>query len=157
MKNCSKCGLEKLLKDFYTRKTGARSGQYYEKCSECYKSRGRNYYKENRIRQLELAKRRKLRYIEERKNFLEGIKGKPCLDCGKSYPMWIMDFDHRDSQSKIASISYLAFRKMVNLDKLKEEIKKCDLVCSNCHRQRTYSRLQRNISAEVANVVKAPL
>lgn len=156
MKQCSKCGSLKSFKNFYKRKTGLRAGEYYEKCSECYKSRGRNYYHKNRIRQLDLAKKRKLRYIEERKKFLEGIKAKPCLDCGKEYPMWIMDFDHRDGQSKIASISFLAFRKMVNLKKLKEEIKKCDLVCSNCHRQRTYDRLQ-SISAEVANVVKAPL
>ena len=68
-----------------------------------------------------------------------------------------MDFDHKDGKIKIASVSKLAFRKLANFKKLKEEIKKCDLVCSNCHRQRTYSRLHKTISAEVANVVKAPL
>lgn len=143
MKKCSKCGLRKQLKNFYRRKRGLRAGEYYEKCKECYKIRGRNYYTNNRERQLELAKKRKLRYIDERKEFLRKIKDKPCLDCGKKYPAWIMDFDHRDEKDKVASISFLAFRKLVKFDKIKAEIAKCDLVCANCHRDRTYKRLQK--------------
>ena len=157
MKRCSKCGLSKRLEDYYKRKSGLRVGEYYEKCKDCYKIRGRKYYHYNRERQLELAKKRKRKYIEERKEFLRKIKNKPCFDCGKKYPTWIMDFDHRNGQEKIASISFLTFRKLVNFDKIKEEIAKCDLVCANCHRDRTYKRLQKAISAEIANEVKAPL
>ena len=36
-----------------------------------------------------------------------------------------------------------------------KEIEKCDLVCANCHRQRTHDRLVK--LAEIANEVKAPL
>jgi hypothetical protein len=145
MKKCSKCGLFKKIKEFYKRKTGLRSGECYEKCRECYKIRGRNYYHQNRERQLELAKKRKLKYIEERKEFLGKIKNKPCFDCGKKYPAWIMDFDHRNRKDKIGSISFLTFRKLVNFDKIREEIAKCDLVCANCHRDRTYKRLRKTI------------
>ena len=157
MKRCSKCGLHRQLKDFYKRKSGLRAGEYYEKCKDCYKDRGRRYYQDNSERQLELAKRRKLKYIEERKKFLGEIKDKPCFDCGKKYPTWIMDFDHRDGRGKIGSVSFLTFRKLVKFDKIREEIEKCDLVCANCHRDRTYKRLQKAISAEIANEVKAPL
>ncbi len=155
VKQCSKCGLRKLLKEFYKRKSGLRVGEYYESCKDCYKSRGRNYYHQNREKQLDLAKKRKLRYIEERKKFLEKIKNKACSDCGEKYPAWVMDFDHRDGQIKVSSVSKLAFRKISSFEKIKEEIEKCDLVCANCHRQRTYKRLQKQRSAEVANVVKA--
>ncbi|MEK7551144.1 MAG: hypothetical protein AAB532_00915 [Patescibacteria group bacterium] len=157
MKKCGKCGLEKLLKEFYRRKTGQRVGEYYEKCSNCMKTRGRSYYHLNKSRQLPLAKIRKLRYIQQRKKLLEEIKNRPCMDCGKRFPPWVMDFDHRNSQEKIASISRLTFWKMANFEKVKKEIEKCDLVCANCHRQRTYNRWQEKIQAEVANVVKAPL
>ncbi len=157
MKKCSKCGLNKALREFYKRKTGLRTGEYYEKCRECYRVRGRNYYHQNRDRQLGLAKKRKLKYIEERKGFLSEIKNKACFDCGEKYPSWVMDFDHRDGKMKIASVSKLAFRTISSFEKLKEEIEKCDLVCANCHRQRTYSRIKEKITAEVANVVKAPL
>ncbi len=143
MKQCPKCGLCKQLKDYYKRRNGLRAGEYYEKCKNCYKVRGRKYYHENREKQLGLAKERKQRYIKERKEFLDKIKNKPCFDCGKKYPTWVMDFDHRNEQEKIASISFLAFRKLVNFDKIKEEIEKCDLVCANCHRGRTYKRLQK--------------
>ncbi|RJQ36972.1 hypothetical protein C4559_04565 [Candidatus Microgenomates bacterium] len=157
MKKCKKCGFSKPLNKFYKRKTGLRVGEYYEKCSDCYKIRGRNYYHQNRKRQLELAKRRKNKYVEERRKFLESIKNNPCFDCGKRYPPWIMDFDHREGEIKIGSISHLAIRNTSNFEKLKKEILKCDLVCANCHRNRTYTRLQKQKSAEVANVVKAPL
>ncbi len=155
LKLCSLCKDNKPLGDFYKRKSGLRAGQFYEKCKVCYKIRGRSYYQQNRIKQLELAKIRKHKYIEERKKFLEGIKGKECIDCGIKYPAWVMDFDHREGQKKISSVSKLAFRTIAKLEKIKEEIEKCDLVCANCHRQRTYERLRKKISAEVANVVKA--
>lgn len=141
MKRCPKCGLEKSLEKFYLRKTGPRAGKYYEKCSECMKVRGRGYYHQNKERQLPLAKNRKQKYIKERKELLRRIKNKPCIDCGKIYPPWVMDFDHRDAKLKIGSVSYLTFRKLLAFDKIKQEIEKCDLVCANCHRQRTYERL----------------
>lgn len=155
MKSCSKCNLKKSLNDFYIRKTGLRAGEYYEKCSECYKNRGRNYYRQNRERQLSLAKLRKKKYVLERKIWLEKIKKKPCADCGKIYPPWVMDFDHTDGHIKIGTISFLAFKNTATFETIKKEIGKCDLVCANCHRQRTHDRLVK--LAEVANVVKAPL
>lgn len=144
MKKCSKCGLEKPASNFYQRKSGIRSGEYYEKCKDCYKSRGRNYYHANRERQLNLAKERKQRYIEERRTLLEKLKNKPCDDCGIIYPPWVMDYDHRDGKTKIGNVSFLVFRKLVNFDKIQEEIEKCDLVCANCHRERTYKRIQES-------------
>lgn len=157
VRKCSKCGLEKSIEKFYKRKSGSRAGESYEKCIDCYKSRGRDYYHKNRERQLQLAKNRKQKYIEERKVVLSQLKNKPCSDCGKIYPPWVMDFDHRDGKTKIGSVSYLVFRKLSKFDKIQEEIEKCDLVCANCHRERTYQRFQNNKSAEIANEVKAPL
>lgn len=141
MKNCSKCGESKSLENFYKRKIGLRSGQYYEKCKDCYKNRGREYYFKNREKQLGLAKKRKQKYIHERKNFFEVIKNKPCADCGKSYSPWVMDFDHRDAKLKLGNVSKLAMRKFWSIDRIKLEIEKCDLVCANCHRERTYRRI----------------
>ncbi len=141
MKKCSNCRKNKLLENFYKRKTGPRVGQYYEKCKDCYKSRGRDYYFKNREKQLELAKKRKQRYISERKKFFEEIKSKPCADCGRIYSPWVMDFDHRNGELKLGNVSKLALRKFWSIARIKEEIEKCDLVCANCHRERTHSRL----------------
>lgn len=65
-------------------------------------------------------------------------KSKPCMDCNRSFPSYVMDFDHRDPSQKVAKVSVLARR--MNPQRLLEEIAKCDLVCANCHRIRTFAR-----------------
>lgn len=116
--------------------------------------RGRNYYKSNVIRQRQLALRRKRKYVNERINFVNSLKNKPCVDCGKIYPPWVMDFDHKEEYKKLSSISNIVRHRTWKFDKIEKEIRKCDLVCANCHRERTYRRLQKN-NAAVAEVVKA--
>lgn len=157
VKTCAKCGLLKSISEFYQRKKH-RAGEYYERCKACFKERGRKYYQDNHTRQLLLALRRKERYRTERKMFIENFKrNKPCLDCGNQYPVYVMDFDHREGSSKVASISWMSMHSTANLEKIKLEIEKCDLVCANCHRIRTHDRIQRQKLAAVANVVKAPV
>lgn len=137
LKICSKCGKRKLVKSFYFRKKGPRSGQYYEKCKDCMKKRGRLYYHENQSRQLKLSLLRRAKYRKKIKDFLIKAKNKPCMDCGKIYPHFVMDFDHRNSEDKKKDIARMVVGGWA-IDKIKDEIKKCDLVCSNCHRIRTY-------------------
>lgn len=65
-------------------------------------------------------------------------KKKPCMDCGNSYPPYVMDFDHRPYEDKDCEISKMAMNK--GSVAVLREIEKCDLVCANCHRERTYLR-----------------
>lgn len=64
----------------------------------------------------------------------------PCVDCNKQYPHYVMEFDHIRGDKKFgiskkgASFGSKAF---------KEEIAKCELVCSNCHAERTHKRLKK--------------
>jgi 5-methylcytosine-specific restriction endonuclease McrA len=71
-----------------------------------------------------------------RKWLNEVKESQPCTDCGVDYPYYVMDFDHiRDKTIEI--------NKLINscsMTKLKAEIAKCEIVCSNCHRQRTFDR-----------------
>lgn len=60
------------------------------------------------------------------------------MDCGKKYPPYVMDFDHRDRRTKIAGINQMINLHSYSKDKILIEINKCDLVCANCHRIRTY-------------------
>ena len=152
-KECSVCNKVKPYSEFYQRRT-YRAGEYYEQCKQCFKERGRTYYHKNHQRQLELALLRKKKYREQRKLWLEKLKDRPCADCGVKYPPYVMDFDHRDAEIKVASISWLTLHNTSNLEKIKLEMEKCDLVCSNCHRIRTHNRLK---IAAVAKVVKAPV
>jgi hypothetical protein len=62
-----------------------------------------------------------------------------CTDCQIAYPPHVLDFDH--IKDKSFGISR-ALQMGTSLEKIKQEIKKCEIVCSNCHRIRTYERLQ---------------
>jgi hypothetical protein len=70
---------------------------------------------------------------------LDAIKSAPCMDCGKAFHPCQMDFDHRPGTVKVTNIG-----RMVNdeysLGDILDEISKCDLVCANCHRLRTWLR-----------------
>lgn len=71
--------------------------------------------------------------------FVKQAKSVPCKDCGVSYPYYVMDFDHRNSSEKKFSLS--KYNQIGNLEKIKAEIAKCDVVCANCHRERTFGRI----------------
>jgi 5-methylcytosine-specific restriction endonuclease McrA len=64
------------------------------------------------------------------------LKDNPCVDCGEADPI-ILEFDH--VVGKDFNISD-AVRKGVGMKKLKDEIAKCEVRCSNCHRRKTYQR-----------------
>jgi hypothetical protein len=61
-----------------------------------------------------------------------------CLDCGKKYPHYVMDFDHLEDHEKEFNISAEISRK--GFEQIKLEVKKCEVICSNCHRIRTWVR-----------------
>lgn len=67
------------------------------------------------------------------------MKSKPCADCGIKYPSYVMDFDHRDPKTKTANVSRM-LRCGKPLSEVLAEIKKCDVVCANCHRERTHGQ-----------------
>lgn len=69
-------------------------------------------------------------------------KAVPCADCAGSFPSYVMDFDHVRGV-KTADVSSLVLRK--NLERLLEEIEKCDVVCANCHRIRTFKRREERL------------
>lgn len=61
----------------------------------------------------------------------------PCLDCKKHFPYYVMDFDHVRGK-KHANVMELI--PSLCKKKIDEEIAKCEIVCSNCHRIRTHMR-----------------
>jgi hypothetical protein len=81
------------------------------------------------------------RFYDAKRDILDRLKNKPCADCYGWFEPCQMDFDHRNPKEKRNNVGELRNhrRKL-----LLEEIAKCDLVCSNCHRLRTYNRGQHD-------------
>lgn len=60
-----------------------------------------------------------------------------CTDCGESNPI-VLDFDHlKNKKYNISRMVHDGF----SWKAIKKEIEKCEVVCANCHRIRTYNRL----------------
>ena len=74
------------------------------------------------------------------KEYVDELKAStPCTDCNNKYPSYVMDFDHLPEFDKVDEVAHLVQRG--SWQKLLDEIAKCDIVCSNCHRIRTFTRL----------------
>ena len=75
-----------------------------------------------------------------RQAMIQAAKQVPCADCRRKYPHYVMDFDHVRGE-KSFSLNTAGTR---SLEAVRKEIEKCDIVCANCHRKRTYKRKQEN-------------
>jgi hypothetical protein len=72
--------------------------------------------------------------------FVWTLKARPCVDCGKSYPPYVMDFDHVPGRgAKLFNLSQVS-KAGYSRERLTLEAAKCDVVCSNCHRERSWRR-----------------
>lgn len=104
---------------------------------EKQKAAKRRWYERNKVVYLERNQRRR----EERLQLVRNLKESPCADCEQEYPFYVMEFDHREGEGKVDAIANLAANG--SLKALFTELEKCDLVCANCHRARTYFRRQK--------------
>jgi hypothetical protein len=77
------------------------------------------------------------RHREEVRRIILRRKDAPCRDCGIRYPPYVMQFDHRDPTLKLATPALIA-RKGWSFERTNQELDKCDVVCANCHAERTY-------------------
>lgn len=132
MKCCTKCKVEKNLKDF-NRKKNSKDG-VQNICKECSRERSRKYYKENSDKHLKAVTDNKKKYREKIQEFIFNYLLKhPCVKCGESNPI-VLDFDHlRDKDNCICN----GIRNIWSLDRVKKEIEKCQVLCANCHRLKT--------------------
>jgi hypothetical protein len=98
----------------------------------------RRHYQANEGVYKERAKNWTTRARRRNQEFVIQAKQKPCADCGNEYPSYVMDFDHVRGE-KVANLGRLV-NKPATLEAIANEIAKCDVVCSNCHRIRTHSQ-----------------
>jgi hypothetical protein len=120
---CKKCNVDKSDSEFY--KYNRRGSiKPYGVCIECTKAKSKEKYNDK----------------VEAINTLKSAIG--CRKCGdKRY--YVLDFHHRNPKEKDIVISDCT-RKSLNA--LLKELKKCDVLCSNCHREWHHLYNTTNIS-----------
>jgi hypothetical protein len=115
-RKCKVCQQNKKLKDFPT--AGTKKGISYKrhKCNECFKS--------DKQKQREKVR---LWYVEHKKSLF-------CADCGNN-DYRVLEFHHLNDKKFNVSAGISARR---SVEIIKKEIEKCEVLCANCHRIRTF-------------------
>lgn len=75
---------------------------------------------------------------ERKRDIINAAKRQPCADCRRSFSYYVMDLDHVRGD-KVCNVSLMVSMGFSD-EEIETEIAKCDAVCSNCHRERTYQR-----------------
>ena len=127
---CSGCSLPKKPEDL-----SRKYGKATSRCLECTNAYARARYPANKHKQLEYNKQQRTK----RKRIAYTLKSSPCMDCNRLHSPWQMDFDHVRGK-KLFNVSAALMDTSVSMEIILSEMDKCDLVCSNCHRNRTHRR-----------------
>lgn len=115
-KICSKCGKELPIDDFNFRdkKKGTRRAE----CKYCHSQYMKDIY-------------------QDKKNLIQELKSqKRCAKCGDSRG-YVLDFHHINPEEKEETIARMTSNNY-RLDEVYNEIEKCIVLCSNCHREFHY-------------------
>ena len=94
-------------------------------------------YYQLKINGINLVKEKKDNKKRNRDFIKNYLKTHPCIDCGNS-DIRVLEFDHVRG-IKSGNISH-SIRNNWSIDKIKEEIKKCEVRCCNCNRIVTIER-----------------
>ena len=105
-KTCSKCKTTKSLDEFYKKLYGRQNW-----CKTC------------------TLTRQKMRWRDRKKRAVELLGGK-CQICGYDKNLACMDFHHKDPSQK--NHEWRSMR-LYGWKRIVEELKKCMLLCRNCH------------------------
>lgn len=122
---CKICSTNKLVCAF--RLMTKKGKSYYSRaCAAC-------------IEAIRLEKRRKIR-----DKYLEIKKTQKCCVCGNN-DFRVLDYDHLDRAKKSFKVSRGITDGLAE-DKIDAEIAKCQILCSNCHRIKTWEERNRGVA-----------
>lgn len=110
-KLCKRCNTTKSSDEFYRRRDGSDLSAY---CKPCQNNQ---------------TTERQQRLKQEAVTYLGG----KCSNCGYKKYQGALEFHHKNPDEKDFSISHCA---RTSFEKVKSELDKCILLCSNCHKER---------------------
>ena len=118
-------------------------------CGTCgaVKARWQAATPEERARERDQSRRSNAKLRKEMRTIIVAAKDKPCVDCNQRFPACVMDLDHvrGAKRFKVSEAVQLAYAAGIGM--LLDEIGKCAVVCTSCHRLRTEARGYRGAKA----------
>lgn len=114
---CIKCDTTKTKDKFYLDRDGKRTFHYCRDCQKSYVIMKQQSFKAQCVE----------------------YKGGKCEICGYDKCLGAMDFHHLDPNKKDFAVS--GCNTIIMTLKIKDELDKCQLLCSNCHREFHYENI----------------
>lgn len=141
MKYCKKCDSHKPLnKEFWHKRKSSKDGfEFY--CKACVKKTTLSNYNANK--ESWNATTRKNKQLQ-RDRINEYKNNCSCSKCDESRN-WLLDFHHINPNEKSFQISQ---GERYGWKKVKQEIEKCVVLCSNCHRDFHYQEKENQITIQ---------
>lgn len=131
MKYCPECDSTKDKSEFS--KDKSKADGLRRVCKDCDRKRLKIHYRANKNDYYSSTEQNR----KKRKSIINSLKeADPCLDCYEYFPYFVMEFDHLMKKDFSISVGITRY----SMDAVLKEISKCDLVCTNCHRDRTFGR-----------------
>lgn len=136
LKKCTKCEKDKEPTEFrfQNKAKGLRSPW----CKQCFSEHEKAKWAASPSRRESNKQRNKERRARNKQVVWDYLKQNPCK-CGEANPV-LLEFDHRDRDTKVESISNM-LRSALAVETLMDEISKCDVMCVVCHRLRTAEQM----------------
>lgn len=136
MKLCRKCNTLKELSEFSKNK--AKKDGLQSTCKDCCRKAQKLHYRKNKAYYKAKSGTQRNATKEWLLKYKEGLV---CSNCGDTRH-YVLDFHHLDPSKKFKSITKLA-NDGYTIGRLKDELKKCIVLCSNCHRELHYKERHR--------------
>lgn len=138
MKKCKMCARVLPLTEFSRKNADRETWNSY--CRACQREYSRGHYARNQEKHNTRRYINQRRYVaRNRQLMVEYLRDKPCVDCGL-VDFVVMEFDHVKG-TKSDDVSRM-LQNGTRWQRILEEIAKCDIRCSNCHRRKTYRQLK---------------
>lgn len=136
MKHCSRCGETKDETEFNIRNLERKLLQHV--CRDCQRQQAKERYSSNREKVLEINRRSTLKSQNQAAIFIRNyLLDKSCIECGEN-DIAVLTFDHIRGE-KTYNISDMISRGY-QIETIKSELEKTELVCLNCHMRREKKR-----------------
>lgn len=131
MKPCRVCKIEKNDEEFAKKKTRI-DGSILRNtiCKPCQRIASKEHYNDNKIDYYNKNKNNRLNLAKHLSDYKQKLKCKRCEFSGEGRPECI-EFVRKDQSKRDYAVSKLVH---FSMNKMMEEIEKCDPYCVNCNR-----------------------
>lgn len=129
IKVCSTCKQAlPATAEYFASRQDRKMPQLQTMCKKCQRVYRKTHYEKNKKKYIDKARVYTRSIVDWFTEFKSSLS---CENCGENRA-WVLDFHHVNPDEKEIEIGHLS--RLASKKKLLSEMKKCKVLCSNCHR-----------------------